>query len=397
MKNLSWRAEIKESETLRLNRLAKELAAKGHPVVSLVAGEPDFDTPETVKQAGIKAIEGGKTKYTAVNGILELRQAVCRKLEKENGLKYSPENICISSGAKHSIANALFAVVNDGDEVLVISPYWTSYPEMVRLAGGVPVIVYTLERDGFQPDPAVIESRITSKTKAMIINSPCNPTGAVYSEQTLRAIAQIAVKHDVYVITDEIYEKIVFDGARHVCIASFGKDIYDLSIVVNGVSKSHAMTGWRMGYTAAPAPIAKAIANIQSQITSNPTSISQYATLCAMTECEKEPEEFRRKFQERRDYFHAAVRGLGGYSALKPGGTFYLYVNVRNLLGKACDGKTMNSSCDVAEILLNKFYLGGVPGEAFGTSEHIRFSYASDVSVLKEAVKRLKNLLDSSR
>lgn len=397
MKNLSWRSQIKESETLRLNRVAKELASKGHPVISLVAGEPDFETPETVKQAGIKAIQDGKTRYTPANGILELRQAVCRKLDKENGLKYSPDNICISAGAKHAIANALFALLNDGDEVLIISPYWTSYPEMVRLAGGKPVIVYTLETNGFQPNPAVIQSRITPKTKAIIINSPSNPTGVVYSEETLRAIAQIAVKNDVYVISDEIYEKIVFDGAKHFCIASFGKDIYDRTIVVNGVSKSHAMTGWRMGYTAAPGEIARAIAAIQSQITSNPTSISQYATLCAMTECEKEPEQFRKRFQERRDYFHAALCGLGGYSAVKPGGTFYLYVNVRNLLGKTFDGKTMNSSSDVAEVLLNKFYLGGVPGEAFGTTEHIRFSYATDVAVLKEAVKRLKSLQDSCR
>ena len=330
---------ISPSTTLAIDSKYKAMRAAGEDVVGFGAGEPDFDTPEHIKAAAIKAINEGVTKYTPASGTLELKKAICEKFKKENGLIYEPSNIVVSNGAKHSLLNAIGALVNPGDEVIFSAPYWVSYKEMVLIQDGVPVIIQTTEENGFKFTAEDLEAAITDKTKAIIINTPSNPTGMVYSEKELREIAEVIKKHDLYVISDEIYEKLVYDFETPISIAAIDEDMKNRTIIVNGVSKTFAMTGWRIGYTAANAEITKIMANDQSHYTSNPNSIAQAATVAALTGPMDSVEKMKKAICERRYLMVERMNKIDGVSALMPEGAFYVMMNLSKLKGKSLDGK----------------------------------------------------------
>lgn len=339
---------IKPSPTLATAAKAKAMKSQGIDVVDFGVGEPDFDTPENVKQAGIKAIQSGFTKYTPAGGTDELKEAVVEKFKRDNGLQYEKSQVLISCGAKHSLYNIAEALFDPGDEVIIPSPYWVSYPDQVLLNDAVPVIVETTEEEGFKLSAKKLEKAITKKTKALVLNSPSNPTGLAYDKKTLEEIAAIAVRHKIYVISDEIYEKLIYDGFKHFSIASLGAEIKDLTIVVNGVSKSHAMTGWRIGYAAGPKDVITAMANIQSQSTSNPASISQKAAVEAL----RGPQDFIRimnvEFDKRRKYMVDRLNRIKGMSCLMPVGAFYAFPKVSQLFGKSVNGRRIANSSDLA-------------------------------------------------
>ncbi|MDI6801331.1 MAG: pyridoxal phosphate-dependent aminotransferase [Thermodesulfovibrionales bacterium] len=381
---------IKPSPTLAVDAKAKAMKAQGMDVVNFGVGEPDFDTPEHVKEAAIKAIRDGFTKYTPVGGIDELKDGIISKFKNDNGLEYAKEEILVSCGAKHSLYNIAQALFGAGDEVIIPSPYWVSYPDQALLNDAVPVIVRTYEEDNFMLKPDVLESKITKKTKALIINSPSNPTGFAYDKKTLEAIADIALKHNIFVISDEIYEKLVYDGAQHISIASFGKDIKDKTIVVNGLSKSHAMTGWRIGYAAGPKDIIKAMTNIQSQSTSNPTSIAQKAAVAALTGPQDFTAMMHAEFDKRRNFLVDGLNSIGGVKCLKPNGAFYAFPNVSKLYGKRAGDRAINSSFDMAMYLLEEANVALVHGEAFGDDSYIRISYATSMENIKKGLDRIK-------
>jgi len=388
---LSERAKkIKPSPTLAMDAKAKAMKAQGVDIVNFGVGEPDFDTPDHIKEAAIKAIREGFTKYTPVGGIDELKDAVIDKFKADNGLEYAREEIIVSCGAKHSLYNIAQALFGPGDEVIIPAPYWVSYPDQVLLNDGVPVIVPTRESDNFMIRPEELEAAITKKTKALILNSPSNPTGLTYDRKTLGAIARIAVKHNIMIVSDEIYEKLVYDGTEHISIASLGKEIRDLTIVVNGLSKSHAMTGWRMGYAAGPKDVVKAMTNIQSQSTSNPTSISQKAAVAAL----RGPQDFigtmRAEFDRRRSYLVDRLNGIDGVRCLKPSGAFYAFPDVSALYGKKAGDRTVNSSLDFALYLLEEAQVALVHGEAFGDDRFIRLSYATSMENIEKGVQRIR-------
>ena len=311
---------IAPSPTLAIDSKFKQMKADGLDVVGFGTGEPDFDTPDHIKQAAIAAIMGGKTKYTPASGTVELKKAICAKFKRDNGLDYDIANIVVSNGAKHSLINAFGAILNPGDEVIIPAPFWVSYPEMVKYNDGVPVIIHTTEENKFKFSPQQFEAAITPRTKAVVINSPCNPTGMVYTADELRAIADVAVKHGIYVISDEIYEHLIYDGATHTSIASFGEDIKDLTIIINGVSKTYAMTGWRIGFTASSAKIAKMMSNVQSHTTSNPNSIAQEATIAALNGPKEELDTMIKAFDERRKYMVERINAVEGVSCTSPDG-----------------------------------------------------------------------------
>lgn len=323
--------DITPSSTLAITAKAKQMKAEGIDVVGFGAGEPDFDTPDHIKKAAIEAIEDGFTKYTPAAGTLELKKAICDKFKTENGLEYKLNQIVISNGAKHSLTNTFMAILNPGDEVIIPAPFWLSYPQMVKLSDGVPVIAYTKKENNFKITIEELDEVITGRTKALIINSPSNPTGVVYSEEELRAIADFAVKHDLYVVSDEIYEKLIYDGTKHISIASFNEEIYKRTIVINGVSKSYSMTGWRIGYLAAPEDVAKAISNMQSHATSNPNSIAQKATLAALTGSQACVEEMRKEFEIRRNYMVERLSQISFFSIIEPKGAFYVVIDLSNI------------------------------------------------------------------
>jgi aspartate aminotransferase len=381
---------IKPSPTLATAAKAKAMKAQGIDVVDFGVGEPDFDTPENVKQAGIKAIQSGFTKYTPAGGTDELKEAVVEKFRRDNGLSYERSQILISCGAKHSLYNIAEALFDPGDEVLIPSPYWVSYPDQVLLNDANPVIVDTTEQDGFRLSAKQFEKAITKKTKALVLNSPSNPTGLAYDKKTLEEIAAVAVKNGIYVISDEIYEKLLYDGFQHFSIASLGKEIKDLTIVVNGVSKSHAMTGWRIGYAAGPKDIISAMANIQSQSTSNPTSISQKAAVEAL----RGPQEFIQtmniEFDKRRRYMVERLNRMTGMSCLMPVGAFYAFPRVSPLFGKSVNGKRINNSSDLATHLLEDAKVALVSGDAFGAGAHIRLSYATSMENITKGLDRIE-------
>ncbi len=388
---LSERAKkIKPSPTLAMDAKAKAMKAQGVDVVNFGVGEPDYDTPDHIKEAAIKAIREGFTKYTPVGGIDELKDAVIDKFKTDNGLEYAREEILVSCGAKHSLYNIAQALFGPGDEVIIPAPYWVSYPDQVLLNDGIPVIVATSESDNFMIRPEALEAAITKKTKALILNSPSNPTGLAYDRKTLEAIARIAVKHNIVIVSDEIYEKLVYDGTEHISIASLGKEIRDLTIVVNGLSKSHAMTGWRMGYAAGPKDVIKAMTNIQSQSTSNPTSISQKAAVAAL----RGPQDFigtmRAEFDRRRSYLVDRLNAIDGVRCLKPNGAFYAFPDVSALYGKKAGDRTINSSLDFALYLLEEAQVALVHGEAFGDDRYIRLSYATSMENIEKGVERIK-------
>ncbi|WP_352417823.1 pyridoxal phosphate-dependent aminotransferase [Proteiniborus sp.] len=392
--NLSSKAlKISPSITLEITAKAKEMKSKGIDVIGFGAGEPDFDTPDNIQYAGIKAIESGNTRYTATSGILELKEAICKKLKNDNNLEYKPSNIIVSNGAKHSIFNALFAILNPGDEVIMPIPYWVSYPEFVKLSDGVPVPVETREENDFKFDLNDLENALTHKTKAIILNSPSNPTGTAYSYEELKNIAEWAVKNKIFVISDEIYEKLIYDGHTHISIASFGEDIKKLTILVNGMSKAYAMTGWRIGYTAADEEIVKIMTNVQSHTTSNPCSISQYASVAGLTGDQSVIEDMKKEFVKRRDYMVDKINSIKGLSCRKPIGAFYVMANISNLKGSTINGKTINTSLDLANLLLEVAKVAVVPGSAFGADDFIRLSYATSMKNIEEGLRRIEDIL----
>lgn len=386
--------KVKPSPTLAVDSKAKELKSKGFDVVNFGVGEPDFDTPEHIKEAAIKAIKDGFTKYTPVGGIDELKEAIIEKFEIDNGLKYSKENILVSCGAKHSLYNIAQALFGPGDEVIIPAPYWVSYPDQVLINDAKPVIVETYEEDNFMLRPEILESKITDKTKALILNYPSNPTGFIYSKEALEKIAEIVLRHNIYVISDEIYEKLVYDGQKHISIASLDDEIKEKTIVVNGLSKAYAMTGWRIGYAAGPVEIIKTMTNIQSQSTSNPTSIAQKAAVAALRGPQDCVEKMRREFEKRRDYLVEALNKINGISCKMPNGAFYVFPNIKSILGKKINNFKINSSMDLSIYLLEKALVALVPGSAFGAEGYIRISYATSMENLSKGIERIAKALE---
>lgn len=386
---------IAPSPTLLIDSKFKQMKADGMDVVGFGAGEPDFDTPQNIKDAAIKAINEGKTKYTPASGTPSLKKAVCDKFMRDNGLSYTPEQIVVSNGAKHSLINAFGAILNPGDEVIIPAPYWVSYPEMVKYNDGVPVVLHTQEKDGFKISAEDLDKAITPKTKAFVLNSPCNPTGMLYTREELEAIAKVVLKHGIYVISDEIYEHLVYDDAKHVSIASLSDEIKDLTIIINGVSKTYAMTGWRIGYTASNAQIAKLMSNIQSHTTSNPNTIAQAAAEAALNGPADDLEMMRRAFDERRKYMVEQINSIDGVSCIMPQGAFYVMMNISRLIGTEIRGKMINSADDFAQVFLDEELVAVVPGNGFEAPEFVRWSYATSLDNIKEGINRLKKLLNN--
>ncbi len=380
---ISERAQqLTPSLTLSIDSKAKAMKAEGIDVCGFGAGEPDFDTPEHIKQAAIQAIEGGFTKYTPSAGLPELRQAIADKLQTDNGLTYRPSQIVVSNGAKHSCYNAILATCQPGDEVLIPSPYWVSYPDMVRLAGAEPVIVQTTERNGWKMRASDFENAMTPRTKMLILNSPNNPSGAVYTREELSAIVDVAAEEEIYILSDEIYEKLVYDGAQHVSVASISKEAYDLTITINGFSKAYAMTGWRLGYMAAPEAVAKAADNIQSHSTSHPVSFAQKGGVAALKGDQQPLTDMRDEFDLRRNYMYDRITKIPNITAVKPEGAFYILVNISQL---------GLSSQNFADRLLSKANVAVIPGAAFGDDRTVRLSYATSIDIIKKGLDRFQD------
>ena len=375
-------AQLTPSLTLSIDSKAKAMKAEGIDVCGFGAGEPDFDTPEHIKRAAIEALEAGFTKYTPNAGIPELRQAIADKLAADDGLSYRAGQIVVSNGAKHACYNAILATCQPGDEVIIPAPYWVSYPDMVRLVGADPVIIPTSERNAWKMRPQDFENAMTPRTKMLIMNSPGNPTGSVYTREELEAIVNVAAEEDIYVLSDEIYEKLVYDDAKHVSIASLSKEAYDLTITINGFSKSYAMTGWRLGYLAAPDAVARAVDSIQSHTSSNPSSFSQYGALAALKGDQQPLADMREEFDMRRHYMFDRISKISNVTAVKPQGAFYILVNISQL------GLT---SQNFADRLLSKANVAVVPGAAFGDDRTIRFSYATSLDVIKKGLDRFQD------
>lgn len=386
--------DLEESVTLAITAKAKELRAEGRDIISFGAGEPDFDTPENIKARAIKAIEDGHTKYTPVSGIVELKDAIIEKFKADNALYYERSEILISCGGKHSFFNLCQAVVDPGDEVIVPAPYWVSYPEMVKLAGGTAVIVHTDESTGLKMTPEALLNAITPKTKAVVINSPSNPTGAVYSRAELLGIVEVALEAGILLISDDIYEEITYGDVPFISVASISKEARDNTIVLNGVSKTYSMTGWRIGYAAGPEDIISAMTKVQSQSTSNPTSISQWAAVEAIKGEKGEITRRGVEFKKRRDVMVAALNEIEGVTCMMPSGAFYVFANVSGLYGKSITDKMIGNSVELAAYLLEDAEVAVVPGKAFGDDDHIRLSYACTEDNIKEGVARIKKALD---
>ncbi len=384
---------VAPSSTLAITAKVNEMKANGIDVAGFGAGEPDFDTPEHIREAAIKAINEGFTRYTPASGTKELKEAVAEKFKRENGLSYGIENIVISNGAKHSLMNALGVILNPGDEVIIPTPCWVSYPEMVKLNDGVPVLLKATEEEKFLVTAEKIASVITDKTRAVIINTPSNPTGMIYSEEELRKIADLCVEKNIYVISDEIYEHLIYDGGKHVSIASFGEKIKDLTIIINGVSKTFAMTGWRIGYTASNAALAKAMSSVQSHATSNPNSIAQKAAVAALNGSMGTVLAMKSEFEKRRTYMVNRINSMEGVSCLMPEGAFYVIMNIKELFGKTINGKTITGSNSFAEILLDEALVSLIPCKDFDSDEHVRWSYATSMENITKGLDRLEDFL----
>lgn len=373
--------KINSSPTLAITSKAKKLKSEGYDIVNFAAGEPDFDTPDFIKEAAIAAIRSGFTKYTPTTGTAELKKLICQKFKKDNSLEYSPDQIIVSCGAKHSIYNALMVLLNHSDEVLIPLPYWVSYPEMVNLCEATPRFIKTAASNNFKITVKDLSKHITPKTKVLIINSPSNPTGSVYNREELLGIAKICVDKNIFVISDEIYEKIIFDGSKHESIASFNKDIYDLTITVNGLSKSHSMTGWRIGYLGAPGDIALAISNLQDHSTSNPNSIAQKAAEGALSAPDDFSHKLCQEFAKRRDYLAERIKGIKELDFCLPSGAFYMFCNI---------SKTGLDSMTFAKRLLDEEYVSLIPGSPFGLDNYVRISFATSLDQLQEGMDRIQ-------
>ncbi len=381
---------IKPSVTLAIAAKAGKLRSEGVDIVNFSAGEPDFDTPERIKAAAIEALRKGMTKYTDVKGIEPLREVIAEKYRREYGLVYRKEDVLVSCGAKHSLYNVLQAVVNPGDEVVIPSPYWVSYSDMALLAGGVPKLIPTGEATGFRMKPAELEAALTPRTRVVILNSPCNPTGACYDRDELLALAQVLEKHSCLILADDIYEKIVYDDFAVHNLVALCPALRDRTILINGVSKSYAMTGWRIGYALGPPDVIAAAGKIQSQSTSNPASMAQAAALEAIRGPQDEVPIMVREFARRREVIVSGLNGIQGIQCLKPQGAFYVFPNVSALFGKKTNGKPLQSPCDVADYLLEEAKVAAVPGEDFGSKEHIRFSYATSLEDIEKGCKQIQ-------
>lgn len=385
---------IKPSPTLAISAQAKRLRAQGVDVISFDVGEPDFDTPEAIKQAAIEALQKGFTKYTAAAGIDELRAAICHKLQEENHLSYEPNQIVVSCGAKHSLYNIFQAMLNPGDEVVIPAPYWVSYPDQVLLADGKPVFVTGTEEQGFKVTAEQLEAAITPRTRAVVMNSPSNPTGAVYTPLELRELAEVVLRHEnVYVVSDEIYERLVYDGAEQVSIASLSDDIKQRTIVVNGFSKTFSMTGWRLGYTASDVDLANAMSKIQSQSTSNPTSFVQVGGVTALQLPDEEINAMVAEFDRRCRRIVGLLNDIPGVSCRKPQGAFYAFANFSGAFGKTYNGKFVETSDALSKYLLEEAKVAIVPGEGFGMGTHARLSYATSLENIGEGLRRIKEAL----
>jgi aspartate aminotransferase len=398
MSVLSHRAKsLKPSPTLAINAKAKSMQAQGIQVVSFGAGEPDFDTPDNIKKAAKKAIDDGFTKYTPVGGIDELKDAIINKFKRDSHITYKRSEILVSCGGKHSFYNLAQAIFDQGDEVIVPAPYWVSYPPMVALAGGTPVIVQTKEQNDFKITPEDLKKAITPKTKALIINSPSNPTGSAYTKKDLEKIAEIAISKDFFVISDEIYEKIVYDGFQFTSIASLSDEMKKKTIIVHGVAKTYAMTGWRIGYTAGSEEVISAMNNIQSQSTSNPTSISQKASVEALAGPQDEVGKMVSAFAERRNYIVDRLNRMPGVSCYKPAGAFYVFPNFSSYYGKSYQGKKIENSTHLADFFLDVARVAVVPGVEFGADPFERLSYATSMEDIEEGMNRIEEALKKLR
>ena len=375
VKNLS------PSSTLRITALANKLRSEGVDAVSFAAGECDFDTPDFIKEAGIEAIQSGFTKYTSSTGTPELKKAIQEKFKKENNLEYSPEQIIVSSGAKHCLFNIILALINEGDEVIMGLPYWVSYPEMVKLAGGVRRFIQGKKENSFKITAKEIKEAVSLKTKLLILNSPTNPTGAVYGREELEEIAGLCVKHNIYVISDEIYEKLIYDGLKHISIAGLNKEIYKRAFTVNGVSKAYSMTGWRIGYFAGPLEVAEAVKNLQDHSTSNPCSISQKAALAALSYPDEWTKKMGEEFQVRRDYLISRIDKIPSLGYIRPAGAFYLFCDI---------SQTGLKSQDFSMRLLNEARVAVIPGDGFGCDDYIRLSFTLNLETIKKGIDRLE-------
>ena len=384
---------VKPSSTLAITAKAKELRESGIDIVGFVAGEPDFNTPDYICEAAIDAIRTGFTKYTPASGTNELKEAVSEKFRKFNGLEYASNQIVISNGGKHSLTNVFSAIINSGDEVIIPAPFWLSYPEMVKLADGVPVMAYGKKENGYKLTAEQIQGAITDKTKALIINSPNNPTGMIYTEEELRGIAEVVIKNDIYVISDEMYEFLTYGNEKHVSIASLGEEIYKRTITCSGLSKSYSMTGWRIGYTGSSVEIAKLMGAVQSHATSNPNSVAQRAAMVALSGPQDAIEEMRIEFDRRRKYMYDRVKNMPFVDVLEPQGAFYLFIDMSKVQEKEYKGNKLTSTAKIAETLLNDFQTAVIPCTDFGAENHIRLSYAIGMDQIEKGLDRIERFL----
>lgn len=394
MKPVSKIAEaVRASTTLAVDSLAKQMKADGLDVVGFGTGEPDFNTPDNINMAGIRAICDGKTKYTPAAGIIPLRKAIAQRLKEDCGVDYDYTQIVVASGAKHSVYIALAAITNPGDEIIIPAPFWVSYYEMVRMVGGTPVIVEAGEEQNFKITAQQLEAAITDKTKCLMLNNPSNPTGMIYSAEELRAIADVCVKHDLYILADEIYYQLIYDGIEFTSIASLGEEVKERTLLINGVSKSYAMTGWRVGYCAANKTLAKIMSNFLSHSTGAPSTISQWASVEALTGPQEGIEAMRLAFLERRDYIVKRINSIPGVSCIVPNGAFYVMMNIEQLIGKTLGGKLIENDDDFAVALLEKALVAVVPCSGFGMNNFVRWSYAASMENIEKGLDRLEKFV----
>ena len=394
MKEISKIAEaVQASTTLKVDALFKQMKAEGKDVVGFGAGEPDFDTPDNIKEAAHKAIRDGQTKYTPFNGLPALREAVVNRLQTDCGISYAPGQIVVASGAKHNVYVAFQALLNPGDEVILPAPFWVTYAEAIKMAGGVPVIISAPETSDFKISKEQLEAAVTDKTKLFVLNNPSNPTGMLYNEAELRALADVCLKNDLYVMSDEIYYKFLYDGKKFTSFASLGEDIKERTIIVNGVSKTYSMTGWRIGYTASNTKLAEVMGNYLSHSTSSPSTISQFAAIEALNGSQESVEDMRKVFEQRRDYIYQRINAIPGVSCRKPDGAFYVMMNIEKLIGRTLGGVVINNSDDFSLSFLENGLVALVSCTGFGCDNFLRLTYAASMETIKEGMDRLEKFV----
>lgn len=384
---------VKPSSTLAITAKAKAMKAEGIDVVGFGAGEPDFNTPENICKAAIDAINNGFTKYTPASGTVELKEAICKKFKEFNNLEYTPDQIVVSNGGKQGLQNVFTAILNPSDEVIVPAPFWLSYPEMIKLADGTPVIIYTTKENGYKVTAEQVQAAITDKTKAIVINSPSNPTGNIYTKEELEAIAEVVVKNDIYVVADEMYENLIYGNDKHVSIGSLSDEIYKRTITCSGLSKSYAMTGWRIGYVGASKEIAKLMGAVQSHETSNPNSIAQKAAVEALTGDQSAIDVMKTEFNKRREYMYETISNMPYVSCLEPKGAFYVFVDAEETCTKLYKGEKITDAATIAKILLDDYSVAVIPCADFGFPKHFRLSYAISIEQIKKGLERINAFL----